>query len=200
MRQILLVLCTLTLAACSSVESINYYQLDGGEFPANKDVNLLNANVIVSAPTLTGHLANRGIAVEVSPLQIQSANNHLWSASPSELLLQASVVSLDQSLPSMRVLPLQLESAITSSLPTYRVDYYINKLQADMAGNGVITGTVTIYQLKHTTAHLVFSEGITQKIALEEDGYSALVQSINRAWLSINHKTASALKALADKG
>lgn len=196
MRVFTLILLTSFLFACSSAPSIRYYQLDGGEFAPNKLDKQTAANVIVSSPKLIGHLANRGIAVEVAPLQIQSANNHLWSSSPSELMLQAAVVNLDRQLPNMRVIPLQLESAINASLPTYRVDFYINKFQADLNGNGIVAGNVTIYKLDHTIADIVFSQGFSEQVALQDDGYAPLVNSLNNAWLSVNNQIAKELKAL----
>jgi len=201
LRLILVSFFSLTTIACSSsVAPISYYQLDGGDFAANKLGKEARANLIVSNPKLIGHLANRGIAVEVTPLQIQSANSHLWSSVPSELLLQASVVSLDNSLPDIRVIPLQLESAINADLPTYRVDYYLNKFQATETGQGIIAGVVTVYKLEHTIANIVYSQGFTQQVELEEDGYPALVQALNTAWLKTNQAVANEIKVLVDKG
>ncbi|WP_372767634.1 membrane integrity-associated transporter subunit PqiC [Pseudoalteromonas sp.] len=187
------------LGACSSIEPISYYQLDGGEFVPNKLGNEARANIIVSSPKLIGHLANRGIAVEVTPLQIQSANNHLWSSVPSELLLQASIVSLDNKLNDMRVIPLQLESAINAQLPTYRIDYYLNKFQATLNGEGIIAGVITVYKLEHTMANIVYSQGFTEQVKLKEDGYPALVSALNTAWLKTNQAVANEIKGLVDK-
>jgi hypothetical protein len=158
----------------------------------------VTANVIIANPSLVGHLANRGIVVEVSELQIQSANAHLWSAMPAELLLQSAVVNLDRNLDAMRVIPLQLESAINAQLPTYRVDYYLNKFQADQQGNGVIAGTVTIYKLQHTTADIVFSRGFNVKIALAGDGYAPLVKALNSAWKTVNQSISEEIKTLVE--
>lgn len=188
------------LSACSSVDPISYYQLDGGEFASNKLGKDARANIIVSSPKLIGHLANRGIAVEVTPLQIQSANSHLWSSIPSELLLQASVVSLDNQLNDMRVIPLQLESAINAQLPTYRIDYYLNKFQATLNGEGVIAGVVTVYKLEHTMANIVYSQGFTEQVKLQDDGYPALVSALNTAWFNTNQAVAAEIKELVDKG
>ena len=188
------------LSACSSVDPISYYQLDGGEFASNKLGKEARANIIVSSPKLIGHLANRGIAVEVTPLQIQSANSHLWSSIPSELLLQASVVSLDNQLNDMRVIPLQLESAINAQLPTYRIDYYLNKFQATLNGEGVIAGVVTVYKLEHTMANIVYSQGFTEQVKLKDDGYPALVSALNAAWFNTNQAVANEIKELVDKG
>ena len=164
MRVFTLFISLFMLVACSSSpEPISYYQLDGGNFAPNKVNDNVTTNVIIASPSLVGHLANRGIVVEVSELQIQSANAHLWSATPTELLLQSAVVNLDRELVDMRVIPLQLESAINAQLATYRVDYYLNKFQADQNGNGVIAGTVTIYKLQHTSADIVFSRGLMLK-------------------------------------
>ncbi|MFY8352335.1 PqiC family protein [Pseudoalteromonas sp. SSM20] len=188
------------LSACSNVDPISYYQLDGGEFACNKLGKEARANIIVSSPKLIGHLANRGIAVEVTPLQIQSANSHLWSSIPSELLLQASVVSLDNQLNDMRVIPLQLESAINAQLPTYRIDYYLNKFQATLNGEGVIAGVVTVYKLEHTIANIVYSQGFTEQVKLKNDGYPALVSALNAAWFNTNQAVANEIKELVDKG
>lgn len=201
MRILLVSVLFLLLGGCSSqVDTISYYQLDGGEFAPNKLGKQARANIIVSNPKLTGHLANRGIAVEVAPLQIQSANGHLWSSSPSELLLQASVVNLDNQLSQSRVIPLQLESAINATLPTFRVDYYLTKFQANQNGEGVVAGIVTVYKLEHTSATIVYSQGFNQAISLNDDGYGPLVSALNSAWNNVNNAVATELKALIDKG
>lgn len=199
MRLFTLFISLFMFAACSSSpEPISYYQLDGGNFAPNKVSENVTANVIIANPSLVGHLANRGIVVEVSELQIQSANAHLWSAMPAELLLQSAVVNLDRNLDAMRVIPLQLESAISTQLPTYRVDYYLNKFQADQQGNGVIAGTVTIYKLQHTTADIVFSRGFNVKIALAGDGYAPLVKALNSAWKTVNQSISEEIKTLVE--
>lgn len=200
LRFLLVSFFSVLLSACSSVDPISYYQLDGGEFASNKLGKEARANIIVSSPKLIGHLANRGIAVEVTPLQIQSANSHLWSSIPSELLLQASVVSLDNQLNDMRVIPLQLESAINTQLPTYRIDYYLNKFQATLNGEGVIAGVITVYKLEHTMANIVYSQGFTEQVKLKDDGYPALVTALNIAWFNTNQAVASEIKGLVDKG
>ena len=57
-----------------------------------------------------------------------------------------------------------------------------------------------MYKLEHTIANIVYSQGFTQQVELEEDGYPALVQALNTAWLKTNQAVANEIKVLIDKG
>lgn len=178
MKALIICCLSLWLAACSSsAPTITYYQLN---FQSAKPYASANNVLKMDAPSLMGHLSSRGIAMRLDEHRTVNANYHLWSSLPAEQLHQAGIILLQNQLSDFIVVATSQDMLNASDKPSYLVKLNLYKFNGRQDGNSEIAGAWQLFKDDKNRLTLLKSGQLEITEPLENDGYTALVASLDR--------------------
>jgi uncharacterized lipoprotein YmbA len=177
MKALIICCLSLWLAACSSAPTITYYQLN---FQSAKPYASANNVLKMDAPSLMGHLSSRGIAMRLDEHRTVNANYHLWSSLPAEQLHQAGIILLQNQLSDFIVVATSQDMVNASDKPSYLVKLNLYKFNGRQDGNSEIAGAWQLFKDDKNRLTLLKSGQLEITEPLENDGYTALVASLDR--------------------
>ncbi|MCE3025855.1 MULTISPECIES: membrane integrity-associated transporter subunit PqiC [unclassified Salinicola] len=179
---LLLVAGLFTLAGCAGTPSTpSRYVL-----PAAGDVTPVTG---VSTPTLvvqpvaiSSYLDQEGIVMQLSDIELNSANQNLWADSLGSQLTRNLRQTLTQALPQTLVLG-------TGSSSDARLSVEVDRFQGRYDGQAVVSGEWQLREGNRVVRQAPFN--VTRP--LTADGYPALVRTLGEAWQAVGERIASEL-------
>ena len=192
MKTLLMCCLSLWLIGCSSAPAITYYQLD---FQSAKPYQAANKLLKVDAPNLMGHLSSRGIAMRIDEHRTINANYHLWSSLPAEQLHQAGIILLQNQLTDFVVVATSQDMLNAIDKPSYLVKLNLYKFNGRQDGQSEIAGSWQLFKDDKNRLTLLKSGQLEMTEPLIDDGYSALVASLDKNYTNFINKLSEELKA-----
>jgi uncharacterized lipoprotein YmbA len=183
----------LLLSGCSSAlqTTTKYYQFEQPITSSSRNVDKTDAQLRVQSVVLRGALNNRGIAMKIDNNQLHSANYNLWGESPDSMLSASAQQTLFTAMPNWMVikgLPVITE---LDQQTFYELEYEIHHFNGDMQGNADIAGLWRLYYTEPEKGRRLLSvHNFSSLTPINDDGYDALVATLEETWVNINHKVA----------
>lgn len=182
---------TLLLAACAStppaIQRYTLPQLASMQVPASTPL-ASTVTVQLEPVNMAEYLDSRGLLYQSSDITITEAGGHVWAENIREQLSRA----LRQELAAM-VAPLQVRDAM-QMLPIDAKDYLlivqVERFQGRHDGLAVLSGS---WSLRDAAGRLLETHPYLLEKALAQDGYPALVRSLDDAWRELATQIAQGL-------
>ncbi len=172
----------LLLAACaSSPPAVQHYTLP----QLDRSYPVLPAAVSpvtlqLSAVHVADHIDRHGLLYQRSDITLSEASQHVWAESIRAQLGRGLRLEL-----STRLQPLQVLDA-RQMLPgdprDYQLSIQVEQFQGHHAGRAIVAGTWT---LRDASGELIVTQPYRIERPLAENGYPALVRSLDAAWLAL---------------
>jgi uncharacterized lipoprotein YmbA len=187
----------LLLAGCSSAlhTSTQYYQFEQAIDVSSRNVSSTDAQLRVQIVALRGGLNNRGIAMKIDNNQIHAANYNLWGESPDVMLTASAQQVLFNTMQRWMVIKgLPVITELDQQI-FYELEYEIHHFNGDMKGNADISGLWHLYYTHPATGRRLMSVHHFSSITpINDDGYAALVATLEKAWKKINLNVAQEIE------
>lgn len=164
----------LWLAGCaSSATSTARYTLPEGQLDAENADASPRRTLIVENVQVASYLNGQGIVLQRDDVLLHQASSHLWAEKLDRQLSRGLRQRLANRLPDTRV----LGGGDAPNALHLRVE--VDQFQGRYDGMAVAGGR---WQLRDTDGELLVFEPFTATVALERDGYPALVRALGRSW------------------
>lgn len=167
----------LSLAACSSQSGPtvhNYLLQPPGLSAVPTQVSKI---IVVGNVDMSPFLAGSGVVQQREVNEVFEARYHRWAEPLSAQLQRQLRQALQQQLPDSTWLSLQ-GSAHLRSLD-YRLDMQVDQFHLKLDGTAAVSGQ---WQLRDAAQGFVAAGDFSQSESLAADGYTALVEALQRAW------------------
>lgn len=169
MKALIISLSLLTLVACSSKPTaVYYYQL---AVPATPTADTASLPALYVAPIrVAAYLNGTGLVMQQSEVEYVITRQHLWADALEQQLQRQLQQHLLQALPAQPLRSVQAQAQRQLWLE-------IDRFHADPSGQAILSGRYRLAQ-QQTEINQPFS----YQVALEADGYLAMVSALSRAW------------------
>ena len=175
---------TALLAGCAgSASAPSLYVLDSAS-TAMQPTAASQTQLVVAPVEIAPILDERGIVYQTAPHRVVIANHNRWAAPLDSQLRDALIANLGAALPSVTV----VRRAPADQASTMTLHTRVDRFMGHYGGQARIAGT---WRLTSANDETLIERRFTQDVALEEDGYDALVDSLAAGWQD-------SAKALAD--
>jgi uncharacterized protein len=166
--RILIVLVMLSgLAACSSAVSVDYYQLTTTDSkPAAKPA----APIFIQSVQVANYLNSKSIIMQMSPVQLVLARQHLWAEPIGQQIQRKLANSLEAKSPNYGIALQPSSAAITLAVS-------VEQFHGTEQGYALFKGR---YSLQYPATEQQ-SFNFNYRLPLQADGYPALVLSLSQA-------------------
>lgn len=171
----------LLLAGCSSQTASSYYQLPAPEVTAGSAE--AGAKYLYIEPVqVASYLNGRGLVLQLSEVEMVTARQHLWA--------EALDQQLQRQLRDRIVAQAQGYIAVLQAQPnTLRVSVQLDQFHGQVDGHAIVSGRFAVSTLPG-------SESFNIRVALTDDGYSALVQALGQAVQQLSQQISRKLAAV----
>lgn len=188
MRMLVLLPLLSWLAGCaSSPASTERYTLPAPPASGVAEKASPQRTLVVDDVQVARYLSGQGIILQRDDVTLHQASSHLWAEDLSRQLSRGLRQRLDNQLPATRV----LSAGGASGALQLRVD--VNQFQGHYNGTAVTSGH---WQLRAAEGELLVFEPFSAEVALEQDGYPALVRALGRSWDKVAAGIAARIDAL----
>ncbi|WP_353978913.1 ABC-type transport auxiliary lipoprotein family protein [Salinicola endophyticus] len=179
---LLLVAGLFTLAGCAGTPSNpSRYTLPAvGDVPPVTGVSV--PTLVVQPVAISSYLDQEGIVMQLSDIELNSANQNLWADSLGSQLTRNLRQTLTQALPQTLVLG-------AGSGGDARLSVEVDRFQGRYDGQAVVSGEWQLREGNRVVRQAPFN--ITRP--LNADGYPALVRTLGEAWEAVGERIASEL-------
>lgn len=169
MRALIISLSILGLVACSSQPTaVSYYQL---AMPAMPVANSAGLPALYIAPIrVAAYLNGTGLVMQQSDVEYVITRQHLWADALEQQLQRQLTQYMLLALPAQPLRSIQLQAERQLILE-------IDRFHADPAGMAIISGR---YRLLQQDAEI--NQPFSYQVALDADGYPAMVSALSNAW------------------
>ncbi len=182
---------TVLLVACAStppaIQRYTLPQLASMQVPVSTPL-ASTVTVQLEPVNMAEYLDSRGLLYQSSDITISEAGGHVWAENIREQLNRA----MRQELAAM-VAPLQVRDAM-QMLPAdardYQLSIQVERFQGHHDGHAVLSGS---WSLRDSSGRLLETHPYLLQKALAEDGYPALVRSLDAAWRELATQIAQGL-------
>lgn len=144
--------------------------------------------LVLDSLELASFLDSEGIVLQRSDILMHRASSHLWAEDLERQLARGLRQRLAERLPDTRVLGTAADAADALNL---RVE--VDQFQGRYDGMAVAGGR---WQLRGADGELLVLEPFLVTVALERDGYPALVRALGRSWDQVAELMAERIEAL----
>ncbi|SDK94320.1 hypothetical protein SAMN05661010_00569 [Modicisalibacter muralis] len=176
----------LWLAGCAgSPSSTLRYTLPSP--PVSEESVAASHTLVLDSLELASFLDSEGIVLQRSDILLHQANSHLWAEDLERQLTRGLRQRLTNRLPDTRV----LGTASNADALSLRVE--VDQFQGRYDGMAVAGGR---WQLHSVDGELLAFEPFQATVALESDGYPALVRALGRSWDQVADAMAERIEAL----
>lgn len=183
---LLIPLLLLWLAGCAgSPTSALRYTLPSP--PAPQGTGSASHTLVLDSLELASFLDSEGIVLQRSDILLQQASSNLWAEDLERQLARGLRQRLANRLPDTRV----LGTAANADALSLRVE--VDQFQGRYDGMAVAGGR---WQLYGADGELLALEPFQATVALESDGYPALVRALGRSWDQVANAMAERIEAL----
>ncbi|MFC0267086.1 PqiC family protein [Kushneria aurantia] len=181
------------LAGCAGqATQFHRYTLPGAEVAASPTDSGLPASapqVAVSPIRMADYLNGQGVIYQLSDIEINEAQGHLWADSIAAQLTRALRQTLEDNLDRRRVM---MEGTTLEGLDIgVRVD--LTAFQGRYDGVAVVAGR---YQLRDRDGGLISQRAFNVEQPLGEDGYAALVRALSAGWQQVSEQIAAEIRSV----
>lgn len=188
MRMLVLLPLLSWLAGCaSSPASTERYTLPVPPASGAADKASPQRTLVVDDVQVARYLSGQGIILQRDDVTLHQASSHLWAEDLSRQLSRGLRQRLDNQLSATRV----LSAGGASDALHLRVE--VNQFQGHYDGKAVTSGH---WQLRAANGELLVLEPFSAEVALEQDGYPALVRALGRSWNKVAAGIAARIDAL----
>ncbi|WP_232825278.1 MULTISPECIES: ABC-type transport auxiliary lipoprotein family protein [Salinicola] len=173
-----------TLAGCAGTPSApNRYTLPeiGKVTPA---AGIGAPTLVVQPVAISNYLDQEGIVMQLSDIELNSANQNLWADSLGSQLTRNLRQTLTQALPQTLVLG-------AGGAGDARLSVEVDRFQGRYDGQAVVSGE---WQLREGN-RVVRQEPFSITRPLTADGYPALVRTLGEAWEAVGERIAGELSS-----
>lgn len=185
-RLLLSLLLLVWLSGCAgSSSSALRYTLPAS--PAPEQTSGADHTLVLNSLELASFLNSEGIVLQRSDILMHQANSHLWAEDIERQLARGLRDRLANRLPDTRV----LDRGGNADALGLRVE--VDQFQGRYDGMAVTSGR---WQLRDANGELLALEPFTATVALESDGYPALVRALGRSWDQVADAMAERIEAL----
>lgn len=143
--------------------------------------------LVLDSLELASFLDSEGIVLQRSDILLHQANSHLWAEDLERQLARGLRQRLANRLPDTRV----LDTASDAEALSLQVE--VDRFQGRYDGMAVAGGR---WQLYDADGELLAFEPFQAEVALESDGYPALVRALGRSWDQVADGMAERIEAL----
>jgi len=126
---------------------------------------------------LAGYLRGDGIVMQTGTNTVEQATRNLWAEDLGTQLYRILRDRLTGRLPGHRVIA--SGESVTDDLPLRRLQVTVDRFQGRYDGQAVVAGT---WRLVNRSGQRLAGGSFRQQHALNEDGFDALVRSLEQAW------------------
>lgn len=169
MKALLISLSLLTLVACGSKPTaVYYYQLAVPAVPTADNTNL--PSLYIAPIRVAAYLNGTGLVMQQSDVEYVITRQHLWADALEQQLQRQLQQHLLQALPAQPLRGIQAQAQRQLSLE-------IDRFHADPSGQAILSGR---YRLTQQGEEL--NQPFNYQVALEADGYPAMVSALSLAW------------------
>ena len=184
--------CLLMAGCSSSVPPIEYYQFAHTP-PVNQPIVKQTSTALVLAdPVLFGAISNRGIAMKYSANQMRNARSHLWDQPLDGMLLNSAEQQLMTALPDVFVSKKRSALPYSNQQHHFELQWELTEFNGGLTQNAEISGLWRIIKYNNGMAERVLlNQYFNVSVDLEEDGYSGLVQALEKAWQQVVQQSAT---------
>lgn len=184
--RLLILLLLLGLAGCAgSPTSALRYTLPSP--PASEESLAASHTLVLDSLELASFLDSDGIVLQRSDILLHQASSNLWAEGLERQLARGLRQRLANRLPDTRV----LGTAASAEALSLRVE--VDQFQGRYDGMAVAGGR---WQLHSADGELLALEPFQATVALESDGYPALVRALGRSWDQVADSMAKRIEAL----
>jgi len=172
----------LLLGACASnppvIQRYTLPQLDRSYAPLPDAVDAVT--VQLNPVIMADHLDSRGLLYQRSAITISEAGKHVWAENIRDQLSRAMRLELSTLLQPLQVIDaLQMQAADTRD---YQLSIQVEQFQGQHDGYAVVSG---LWSLRDAEGRLLEITPYRLQRPLGEDGYPALVRSLDEAWRTL---------------
>lgn len=172
---VMLVLLIVQLSACSSQPPVSYYQLPATEAGATPSADARLA-LFVEPVQVASYLNGRGLVLQVSPVELVMARQHLWAEALDQHLQRQLRQNVSALAPAYSA---QLQSGADNVRLTVQVDRFHGLAE----GYAVLSGR---FSLSNTAEVHSFD----LRVPLSDDGYPALVLALGQGMTQLSQQIA----------
>ncbi|MES1941107.1 lipoprotein YmbA [Salinisphaera sp. T5B8] len=177
MRYLTWLVATALLAGCAgSASAPSLYVLDSApaaRLPVSPAAS--QAQLVVAPVEIAPILDERGIVYQTAPHRVVIANHNRWAAPLDSQLRDALIANLGAALPGVTV----VRRAPAGQASTMTLHTRVDRFMGHYDGQARIAG---IWRLAGANDETLIERRFTRDVALEEDGYDALVDSLAAGW------------------
>ncbi|MBS64092.1 ABC-type transport auxiliary lipoprotein family protein [Salinisphaera sp.] len=192
----LLCLATATLlAGCAgSASSPSLFVLDPGSARQPMSAAATARTQLMVAPVeIAPVLDERGIVYQTGPHRVVIANHNRWAAPLGEQLRESLIATLAEELTDIQV----VRRADSATTDRYTLRTRVEQFMGHYDGQARIVGE---WQLDDPEGRAVVRQPFLQEVALTNDGYEALVESLAEGWQATGQAMAPAIsRATSDR-
>lgn len=181
------------LAGCAGqATQFHRYTLPSADFegvPASSTLPADAPAVAVAPVRLAGYLGSQGIIYQVSDIEVNEAQGHLWAEGIGAQLTRSLRQTLETTLEQRRV----QAQASTVEGRDLGVRVTLSQFQGRYDGLALVAGQ---YQLIESGGNPVRQGAFQVAEPLDEDGYPALVRALSRGWQKASRQIADDIARL----
>lgn len=187
MKTFCLTLLFAVLAACTiSPQGLTYYQFESATIADNDQAPAIQPQLlVVEKPQLLGILSQQGIAMRYDGTRLKNANYHLWSDDPSTMLMNMAQLQLRDN-QWTALTRYQFQPLSNSNRPHYQLSWQLDKFNGTTDGTAEISGQWQLYfHYDASRSHLLAVVPFSHVNPIPDEGYGALVTSLQTTWSSV---------------
>lgn len=167
------------MAGCATTQDSgpSLFVLDSGPTPATAAPVAGRPTLMVAPVATASYLDQGGIVYQTAPHRIVVANDNRWASSLSGQLTDTLYNVL-----SRRLRDVDVRRATSDQAGLYRLETRVERFYGSQDGSAHISGQ---WQLIDPKGDILASDNFDQAVALDEDGYPALVSSLSEGWQNV---------------
>ncbi len=180
------------LGGCAAAPAVQQYRLPQLNQPLPPPASAPSARRLrLHGITLARHLDVQGLIYQTSDVLINEAHAHRWAGLLDEQLNRTLRRLLATALPDWRVL--RAGELGLGDQADYNLHVHLERFQGRHDGQAIVSG---YWLLRDANDRLVDNGEFNLEQALQEDGYPALVRSLDQGW---RHVAAALAEAVQDR-
>lgn len=172
-RMTTLALFSVLLTGCSATPTISYYALElpGATPPVRQTTQ--GPVVRIERLQLPEYLNDQGIAFQQNDVQVVNATQARWAEALERQLGRSLIRQLSAAWPAAQV----MDTSAVAPADGWSLSVEVSAFQGRADGKAVVEGRWVLQRGSQT-----YSNVFAEQVALQDDGYPALVRALRQAW------------------
>lgn len=168
-----LALFSVLLAGCSATPAISYYALElpGATPPVRQTTQ--GPVVRIERLQLPEYLNDQGIAFQQNDVQVVNATQARWAEALERQLGRSLIRQLSAAWPAVQV----MDTSAVAPADGWSLSVEVTAFQGRADGKAVVEGRWVLQRASQT-----YSNVFAEQVALQDDGYPALVRALRQGW------------------